>query len=297
MNVLIERDVLAELSTAVASYLSALTVTADCLEQTCPDVGGPYRQRLLRLRSRLSFDVNVEAIKASTETLIAELKDYASVVERVRTQRRVEVDRGMLALRDMIETLAQRQEFHGEGLRQFAAQLEQTPHAADARAHSEAGALHASSLRNLAESMDREAASTITRMREEITELDGRLAGAASTDPATGLINRAELDRQVEAHRLHGATFTILRFGLQGPLSNQVMRQAAARLSTHFRHCDRVARWSEKEFAVLFVGPDELVNTRAEQAAASLAGRYTLENGEVVEVAAVARIVRELTKV
>ncbi len=297
MNVAIERDVLAELSTAVASYLSAIAATAECLEQACPDVGGPYRQRLLRLRSRLSFDVTREALKDSTETLVAELKDYAGVVNRVQTQRGVEMQRGILALRDMIETLAQRQEFHGDRLRQFAAQVEQTPCPADPRAYAEVAARQAASLRSLGEGMNREAASTITRMRGEMAGLDGRLADAASTDPVTGLINRAELDRQVAAHELHGATFSILMFGLQGPLSDQVMRQAAARLSTQFRHCDRVARWSDQEFSVLLVGPSELAKARAAEAVAGIAGRYTLENGESVEIAADARVLSEPVRV
>ena len=284
---------MAELSTAVASYLSLIAATADCLGQTYPHIGGPYRQRLLRLRSRLSYDVNRETLKDSIETVTAELKDYAGVVYRVQTQRNVEVKRCMLALRDVLETLAQCQESNGDRLGRLAAQVEQTPWTADPREHSEVAAGHAANLCSLAETMKHETASALTRMRDEMSGLDERLAGAGSTDPVTGLINCAELDRQVAAHRLHGVTFFILVFGLQGPLSDQVMRQAADRLSTQFRHRDRVARWSAKEFAVLFVGPSDLAKVRAAQAVARIAGRYTLENGEIVEITADVRMLPE----
>ena len=105
----------------------------------------------------------------------------------------------------------------------------------------------------------------LAQMREQMVELDQRLAGAASTDPVTGLINRRELERQIEAHSLHGATFSLLLFELEGPIGDQVLRMAAAKLASQFRHRDRTARWSDKEFAVLFLGENELAEARARQ--------------------------------
>jgi diguanylate cyclase (GGDEF)-like protein len=96
------------------------------------------------------------------------------------------------------------------------------------------------------------------KMREQMTALDQRLAGAASTDAVTGVINRQELERQIEAHTMHGATFSLLLCQLDGPISDEVLRMAAAKLSTQFRHRDRVGRWGHKEFAVLFLGAEEL---------------------------------------
>ena len=127
-------------------------------------------------------------------------------------------------------------------------------------------------------------------MREQMTELDRRLAGAASTDAATGAITRQELERQIEAHAMHGATFSLLLFQLDGPISDQVLRMAAAKLATQFRHRDRVGRWGHKEFAVLFLGAEELARSRAGQVASRISGRYLLDNGETVLVEAHARL-------
>jgi GGDEF domain-containing protein len=128
-------------------------------------------------------------------------------------------------------------------------------------------------------------------MREQTAKLDQRLAGSASTDPVTGLINRRELERQIEAHQSHGATFSLLLFELSGPLSDQVLRMAATKLSTQFRHRDRVGRWSDTEFAVLFLGESKLAQARAEQVIPWVAGRYMLDNGESVHIAATTRLV------
>ena len=136
----------------------------------------------------------------------------------------------------------------------------------------------------------RQASAMVRQMRGRMAELDQRLAGTASTDPVTGLINRRELERQIEAHRLHGSTFSLLLFELSGPMSDQVLRMAGAKLAAQFRHRDRTGRWSDREFAVLFLGPNELAQSRAGQVIKWVAGRYILENGETVLIDVRARL-------
>jgi GGDEF domain-containing protein len=286
-----ERDTLAELSCAVACYLNAMAAAADCLEQACPNVGGPYRQRLHRLRARLAYDPTRALLEEGEETFEAELKDYASVAGGYLQQRSVELERGLLALSDIIEHMGQRQKFHSFRLRQIAAQGESTAASSpveqgDPEQGAGAGDLQAAELRHCIESMERESAAVAGRLREAMAELDQRLAGTESTDPVTGLINRREIHRQIEAHTSHGSTFSLLRFEMRGAVSDQVMRQAAANLSTRFRHRDRVARWSEREFAVLFLGDAGLAERRAAQVVPSLTGRYELDNGETVAITA-----------
>jgi GGDEF domain-containing protein len=292
MATAVGRDLLGEFSNAVAAYLNVMAVTADCLEQTYPDVGGPYRQRIQRLRSRVAFDATREAIKDSAQTMEAELKDFAGVANRVLSQRSVELKSGILDLGDTIEGLAQRQELFANQLRELASQIESAAYPADPQSFSETAALQASSIRNLVQSMSLEAASMVTEMRAQMTELDHRLAGAASTDAATGLVNRRELERQIEALKLHGNTFSILLFDLSGPLSDQVLRMAAAKLVTKFRHTDWIGRWSDRQFAVVFMGEPKMAEMRAAQAIPDLEGHYTLENGERVLIAAQMRLLQ-----
>lgn len=292
MNVPVERDLLAEFAGAVAAYLNVTAALADCLEHTLPEVGGPYRQRIHRVRSRVAFDATREVIKDSAKTLEAELKDYASVANRVLAHRTVELKSGILALGDSIENLAQRQELFGHRLRHFAAQMEKTPYPADAQSFSDAAALQAAALIDLVEQMSGEAASVVTQMRQYTIELGQRLASTASTDPVTGLMNRRELERQIDAHRLHARPFSLVLFELRGPLSKQVLRMAAAKLVMKFRPTDWIGRWGEKQIAVLFLGEQKLAEIRTAQVVSSLEGRYTLDNGETVLIAAEARLLQ-----
>jgi GGDEF domain-containing protein len=290
MSPAIERDLLGELANAVAAYLSTMAVTADCLEQSFPEVGSPYRKRILSLHSRVAYDATREAITDSAQTLQDDLKDYAIVTKQVRIKRSLELERGVLALSDIVENLTHRQEFYSSRLRKFAAQMEKATYPTDGKSFSEVMALLSAALRGLVENMGQEATSMTAKMREQMKELDQRLAGAASTDAVTGVINRQELERQIEAHTMHGAVFSLLLFQLDGPISDEVLRLAATKLSTQFRHRDRVGRWGQKEFAVLFLGTNELARSRAGQVASRISGRYLLDNGETVLIEAHARL-------
>ena len=290
MGPAMERDLLGELANAVAAYLSTMAVTADCLEQTFPEVGSPYRKRIHSLLSRVSFDGTREAIAESAQLLQEDLKDYATVAKQVRIKRSLELERGVLALGDIIENLTLRQEFYGSRLRKFAAQMEKATYPADAKSFNEVMALQAAALRGLVEGMSHESDSMATKMREQMTDLDRHLAGAASTDAVSGVINRQELERQIEAHAANGAVFSLLLFHLEGPINDQVLRMAAVKLSSQFRHRDRVGRWGQKSFAVLFQGPPDLARARAAQVASRVSGRYLLDNGEAVHIEAQARL-------
>ena len=280
MGTAIERDVWAELSTAMAAYLRTMTATAECLEKAWPEIGAPYRTRIKGLHSRLSFDVTRAAIKESSETLEAELRDFGVVVNRAQTERTIDLERGILALREMMDAMSRQQHVYREHLRELAGQL------ATAAGTASDPAQFSAALVNLAETMKRETAPELTRMDREAASLSERLAGPPSIDPVTGLINAVEFERQVAAYQLNGTTFSLLLFRLGGPLGDQVMQQAASRLSTEFRRRDRVGRWRKNEFAVLFAGPPDRAEERALYTAARLEGPYGLVNGEVVHITA-----------
>ena len=110
MSPAIERDVLAELSTAMVAYLKNMAAMGTCLEQAWPEIGLTYNKRIQGLHSRLSFEVTREAIRESSELLQAELKDYAEVVHRLQSERSIDMERGLLALREMNEAIAKLEE-------------------------------------------------------------------------------------------------------------------------------------------------------------------------------------------
>jgi GGDEF domain-containing protein len=279
MPVATERDYLAELSSAVACYLRTLAAIGDCLAKACPETGNPYRKRIGQLRTRLSFEPTRESIKDSIETVEAELADYATVAAQYLDQHNLELRRGIIRLEDAIESMTGRQDSGASRLRELAARLE-TAGPANPVDASQAAA----EIRRCLEDTSQESTSMVNRMRREIAAVEERLRGAENMDPVTGLLNAREMARQVEAYQASGLQCTLLRFELRGPVGDQVMRQAAQRLEKHFRHRDRLGLWNEREFLVLFHGPQTVAESRAPAVAQALAGRYDLDTGASVDI-------------
>jgi GGDEF domain-containing protein len=256
-----------------------LSSVADCIGQASPEVGGPYRKRIAQLRTRLFFQSTPKAIKASLKTVEGELNDYAVVAAQYLDQHDLELRRAIITLEHVIDMLATRHDFHGTQLREMAERMENSGPGQPVPLNEVAG-----ELRHRVDRMGQETVSMLDRVRKEMRAVEERLRGNQSTDASTGLLNSREITRQIDAYRLSGVAFSLLRFDLHGSITEPVMKQAASRIEKQFRHRDRIARWSETEFLVLFQGPPEVAETRATQVAKLLAGRYELSTGGQVEI-------------
>jgi GGDEF domain-containing protein len=279
-----DAEQLSALHTAVTSYLATLLAVADCVGAACPEVGGPYRHRLTRLRSRLAFDTNSEALTETSGAVEKELTEFARKSARYVAQHGVELQQTIGALEAIVKSLAQRQEFYGARLRQFAAQMQTTPYPTEPEHLSEVVALQSAGLLGCVESMNNDTQSLVARMREELTQVTQRLQDAEVTDRLTGLMNRKEMERQIGLRRATGEEPVLVVFELSGDVRDEVSKQVAARLDSQFRYRDLLCRWSEYEFLVMFEGNAEIARARTEQIVPCIAGRYPLDNGESAEI-------------
>jgi hypothetical protein len=278
--------------TALNCYLSSLLALANCLGDACPEIGGLYRHRLTRLRSRLAFDSSPDAIEESARAVEGELKEYSSKTLAYVEQHGLELKAAIVALEQIVRSLAQRQDFYGARLRQFAAQMETTTYPTDHEHLQEVVTLQASGLLSCVESMAHETHSLMIRMQNELVAVEQRLKEAEVTDPLTGLMNRREMERQIEARRSSGEPPVLIQFQLSGDVDDDVAKQVAARLASQFRHKDFISRWTDTEFMVLFQGPVEIAQMRAEQIVPWIAGRYLLDTGDSVQVFVDARLMQ-----
>jgi GGDEF domain-containing protein len=247
-------------------------------------VGGPYRHRLKRLRSRLAFDANAEAMTESNGVVEKELAEYANKASQYVAQHGLELRQTITALETIVKSMAQRQEFYGARLRQFAAQLETTAYPSEPEHLAEVAALQAAGLLGCVESMHNDNQSLVLRMREELAQVTARLQEAEVTDRLTGLMNRKEMERQIAQRRAAGQEPVLVVFELAGDVRDEVAREVALRLGSQFRYKDMVCRWTDCEFMVMFEGDAEIAKTRTEQIVPWITGKYPLDNGEIVEI-------------
>jgi len=279
-----EDDTLEILHATVHCYLRTLQAVADAVSEACPPIGGPCRQRLSRLRARLAFDTSAGAIEESCAATSRELKEYAGMASGYVERHRVELRRAVAGLEDMVRAIAQRQDFYGARLREFALQMENTPASPNA-------APQVAGLLSCLESMSHESQSLLRKMREEMARVEARLVEAEITDPVTGLMNRREMQRRIQAVQAHGDTPVLLLFDFREPLPSEVAQQVAARLGSQFRHNDLISRWSDCQFLVLFQGLAETARLRAEQVEPWIAGRYLLDSGATLQTVVQVRLV------
>lgn len=268
----------------VNCYLSTLETIANTLGNACPAIGGLYKHRLSRLRTRLAFDSAPEAVEESCDAVEVELYEYANKAAAYVDQHGIQLRAAVSVLEEIVRALAQRLDFYGTRLRQFAAQMEATAYPTDPEHLQEVVALQVAGLLSCVESMSHESQSLVTRMHHELAAVEQRLKESEVTDPLTGLMNRREMERQIEARKGAGVHPVLLRFQLIGEINDQVAKQVAARLGSQFRHKDFVCRWTENEFLVLFQGPAEIAQSRAGQIVPWVAGKYALDNGDSAQV-------------
>jgi GGDEF domain-containing protein len=274
---------------ALDCYLSTLLTTANMLAQACPEVGVIYRHRLTRLRARLAFDSSAASLEESCPAVESELKEYGVEASAYVTHSTGELRSALGALAEIVHHLAQRQDFYAARLRQFARQMETVRYPAKPEELTEVVAMQASGLLSCVESMSHDTQSLMTKTRDEMAAMERRIKAASMIDLLTGLMNRREMERKIEAFKASGAIPVLLHFRLTAPLpdeaiQDEVIQQVATRLASQFRHKDFIGRWSDAEFMVLFQGPADVARARSERIVPWVAGRYTLENGQGVEI-------------
>jgi GGDEF domain-containing protein len=272
------------LHAAVNCYLSTLTAMANCVGAACPEVGGLYRHRLSRLRSRLAFDSSPEAMEEGRAAVETELNEFAEKSSLYVAQHGIELRSAIAGLEDIVRSLTQRQDFYAARLRQFAGQMEIAAYPTEPALLQEVVGLQVAGLLSCIESMSHETQSMVLRMRSELGAVERRLQESEVTDPLTGLMNRREMERQIEAKQRAGEVPVLLHFQLNGEVNAEVMQQVGTRLASQFRHKDFVSRWTDTDFLVLFQGPVAIAETRAGQIVPWVAGRYLLDSGDSVQI-------------
>ncbi len=267
----------------VHSYLATLLALSDALEAACPPVGGPHQQRIGRLRTRLSFDSNKAAIEASSNLVRSELQDFAAKSSQYVTVTTNEWKQAAEEIRTLGAGLIKRQRFYANRMRELAQKLDDK---------------NAPLLTTCADSMDSEAQSMLSRMQVLLAGVETRLAEIEVVDHSTGLMNRRELTRRIEAQPADGPGTVPLLFKIDfdGSIDpDPVLRQIAARLTAQLRPEDLIGRWAEMQFLVLFQAAEGIAERRGPQVAERLNGSYPVGDGGMVTVRASVEVLdREL---
>jgi GGDEF domain-containing protein len=269
---------------ALTCYLSAMLAMARSMRAVCSRVGLIYGDRLMRLPRRLGFDATPEALEGSSEVLEADLAEYTQATATW-------LDAGSQLARDIVASI--------EALDAGAANEDPYLHTAmleDLAEHMAVSAevdsppelraalrRYALGLRSYLQQRRVEGQSSLKDLQFRADQLAAwltRADPANCTDLATGLPNRAEIERQLQASWNTPKPVSTLIFEWTevhpAAAAPAIAKQLADRLADLVRPRDIVGRWTPAQFAAIFECTALEAAPRAGSIAELLTGGYSV---------------------
>lgn len=277
-----------EQQSALTCYQSAILAIAKCMAEVCPRVGLVYNHRLLRLPRRLGFDATPQALAASREAVEADLAEYGQAAS-AWINAGVELAEEILAVAGKAtDSDGHTDELHAAMMEELAEQMEISAEVDDATQVRTALKRYATGLRSYVHRRKKEQPPVLTELQGRAEALAEWLGSASPTniiDPLTGLLNRAEAERQLLAYLKRDKPFCVLlfewtearsvppQFGRSG--ADQILKALGDRLITLVRPRDVVYRWSQDQLAVIFECAGEEAIARSVKIADWLSSKYS----------------------
>jgi len=278
-------DVSSRESVALTCYLSAMLAMARSMRDVGSKAGLIYGDRLTRLPRRLGFDSTPESLEDSREMLEADLVEYTEAT-------RDWLDAGSNLAREMVTIVAGLERCADESQNLHAAMLEglaqQMAESAEVEADSNLRSSlkrYALGLRSYLQRRDLESRSSLEDLQNRADQLAKWLARADpshSTDPETGLPNRAETERQIEACWHTDKPISVLVFEWKAAVpasaesaAHAIVKQLGDRLADLVRPRDIVGHWGPNQFTVIFECLGAKAIGRAGSIAEWLTGGYS----------------------
>jgi diguanylate cyclase (GGDEF)-like protein len=272
-----------ESDAALDCYLASILDIAETVASLCGEIGASCHDQLVRLRSRVAYHASVQTLEESRNALHSELIDFSEKARQYNNVLAEDVAKALALLAQNESAVAVRNEKYIGRLARFVEQMEQVARSGD-RALAAGQAVE---LRGFVESMEQDGRAANAHLQAKLAEFQDKLREVeflASVDPLTGIANRREFNRQLEARVAASREFCVLLFDLNtfqrvnydhGHLcGDEILKQLGNRLSTHVRPRDFVCRWGGDEFVAILECPLAIADVRAEEIATLLSGVY-----------------------
>jgi GGDEF domain-containing protein len=272
-----DRHVTDRQEAALTCYLSVMLAMARSMRAICSRAGLIYGDRLTRLPRRLGFEATPEALEESRLVLEAELAEYTEATSAW-------LDDGSNLAREIVSIIGGLERGANESQHLHAAMLEDLAEQMAASAEVDTASdvrlslkRYALGLRSYLQRRQVENCASLKDLQcraEQLAEWLARADPSHSTDAVTGLPNRAEIERQLEAHGHAAKPVSVLIFEWNGT-ADAIAKQVADRLADLVRPRDIVGRWSANQFAVIFECPASEAMQRAGSIAEWLSDGYS----------------------
>lgn len=277
-----------EEQSALTCYQSAILAIAKSMAEVCPRVGLVYNHRLFRLPRRLGFDATPQALAASREALEADVAEYSQAAS-AWVKAGVELAQEVItAAGHASDNDGHNDELHAAMMEELAEQMEISAEVDDAIQVRTALKRYATGLRSYIKRRKKETPLPLTELQRRAEALADWLGSSSPSniiDPLTGLLNRQEGERQLQAYLKRDKPFCVLvfewseahsvppQFGRSG--ADQILKALGDRLITLVRPRDVVYRWGEDQLIVIFECAGQEATSRSLKIAEWLSSKYS----------------------
>ena len=274
---------------ALNCYLSTVVAVAECLVTICPELGTPYRDRLMRVPRRLGFDAKPHALDESRATLRADLHEFAEITgEYLREipSKALEISALVLRASDILNARAET--FH-RMIETLAEQMKTAAELDDPQQFRELVAQQAIGLRTSSASTRLEISGLLQSIAVQAGEFQRKLQNPEALmtmDEVTGLLNRRGMARQLRTQCEAEKPFCVLLFkietlaGMAPDEMEPMVKKVAASLVEQIRPSDVACRWAANRFLVIFQCSRIDAESRSHQIAGNVSDSYPIRVGD-----------------
>jgi diguanylate cyclase (GGDEF)-like protein len=259
-----QTQVEALLRSTLACYQAAVTAMAASSVKAYPHLGQGLQDGLTNLVGRINEFATPGAIQETEGQIEQELKQWAQRAADYFSEKTNEIKEIVALVALTAQSVSERDDRYVGRLNEFTGRLQTIAGLDDLSRIRVSLRQSAAELKSCVASMEKDGQESIKQLKEEISkyQLRAEVAEAlASTDDLTGLVNRREVERQIERRIREHGVFCVLMFDLNyfkhindkyGHLAGDaVLKEFASELRRFFRSTDVIGRWGGDEFVVV----------------------------------------------
>lgn len=272
------------------AYLEALRVTGRCAAEVCPPLGAGVQETLLRLRRRLAFSPQRQALDEAQGVLEATVRDFGRRAKENSDRRRQQTDKLFDLAQRTAQLYAARDRSYLELLAEVTRKLQSVSTIDSPEEIRDHTAKIAVALTKLTDTYREDSAQSHAELRDELAAFEAtrrETEEITTVDPVTGAFTRREMEHRIRVALQTERQFCILKLGVHEfsgfreehgqPGINLLMKTAHDRLGEQVRPRDVVGQWDPSTFLLLFFDcPLDNAESRAHQISLWLSGEYKL---------------------
>jgi diguanylate cyclase (GGDEF)-like protein len=248
---------------AVSSYQTVLTAIGKAATQAAPQPGADLTEKLIVL-AELPEEIAAEDITTTQIGVEREIAQWGDAAAQYFRNKVREIRETMMAVTNTAATLGERDELYASRFSGLATKLDSIAEIEDLSRVRRSVLESANELKTTVVKMAEEGEKAIAQLRREVASYRSKLLESEKReciDPLTGLVNRREIEAQIDERMTWRRTFCVAMIDLNGfkPINDvyghvagdDLLRQFSGELKAQFRATDVVGRWGGDEFVVV----------------------------------------------